>query len=227
MYAKHRNTINPAVYLHCFIRPRERMFILGNFLRWLFLEPRRLRKASIVVSALIVLALLQVYFIFIADVSFTTEYTLCARVVEDQLLNHLQIYNSVFKKGFLPPMLIINRQEEHSFISRRGGKIVPKNQKDRNKLLSINADLHINRGFASTQSEEKHLSDLVSSRNTNTEDLRQRFCKEHFLTRTNKNSYGTCEPHQPTADACILAQSFYYYDRPATLLYRNARETRK
>lgn len=99
-----------------------------------------------------------------------------------------------------------NQQEEQSFISRRGGKIDPKNQKNRNKLRSINADLHINRGFASTQSEEKHLSDLVSSRNTNTEDLRQRFCKEHFLTRTNKNSYATCEPHQPTADACILAQ---------------------
>ena len=51
---------------------------------------------------------------------------------------------------------------------------------------------------------------------------RKSACKKLLLTRTNRYSYGTCQPHKPTEASCLLAQTLYDYDPSLTQCKTNA-----
>ena len=61
-----------------------------------------------------------------------------------------------------------------------------------------------------SRDSEKILLKLHSRRNTTATP--SDVCKKSFLTDSNKNSYGTCEPHRPTPDDCKFADSLYKFD---------------
>ena len=48
-------------------------------------------------------------------------------------------------------------------------------------------------------------------------------CNKLSITRTNRYSYGTCQPHKPTEASCLLAQTLYDYDPSLTQCKTNAR----
>lgn len=67
-------------------------------------------------------------------------------------------------------------------------------------------DETLRRFYPGLQAEDS-LPDLRE--NKTTEELRKRICKDLFLTHSNKNSYGACEPHTPSVDACSLAHALF------------------
>ena len=194
-----------------------------NFLRWLFQAARRLRRTRIIIFALTVVTLWQLYLVnncydFPQDWSYVTrDHRKTLQLADGKLATDFQLGF----RGRIFAFDTYDRDKEHNLISQRGAMKERNDRNDRNELSRMHPDFQTNNVAARTNSEGKSLSDLLSSKNTTTEIQRHRFCEDFSLIRTNKHSYGTCEPHKSTGDACKLAKAFFYYDPSLSECKRN------
>ena len=193
-----------------------------NFLKWLFLAARRrLRTTRIIISTLTVVALWQLYLVnngydFPEDrIYFTRDHRKTLELADGKLATDFQLS---FRDGIFA-FDAEDHQEENDFMSQRGAEKDWNDRNVRNELSRMHPDFKTKNVAVNIEGES--LSDLLSSRNVTTEELRHRFCEDFSLTPTNKHSYGTCEPHKPTGDACKLAKAFYYYDPSLSECKRN------
>lgn len=194
------------------------MVVIRNLLRWLLLGPRRFRRAKILISATLIATVFRLYF-------FNTGGFLHQRILSSEHSKRLAPAAQLAAKlqlslhGRIIAVAAHNQHEDNNLLSRRGG--VKDNKKQSEKNTRVHPGFQFSEDVARTQNERISLSNLVLSGNTTSRDQRHRFCKDFFLTRTNKNFYGACEPHKPTADACKLAEALYSYDPSLSQCKRN------
>ncbi|XP_022790508.1 uncharacterized protein LOC111329989 [Stylophora pistillata] len=77
---------------------------------------------------------------------------------------------------------------------------------------------------ASHGDNKQRFSDSNSERNTTSTENMKSSCKEFNLPDADKNSYGTCQPHQASLDACEFADSLFPYDSSLSLCKTNNAE---
>lgn len=195
-----------------------------NIFRWLFLGPRRLRRTSFLISGLIAVTLFNLYLInsesFLHDQIIPREdgKTLYIPAVDFRDLD------TNFQFSLRGRIFVLNgysQPEANNSISRRGSDKGQESRNEREKISRPHLALLTDDDVARTENEGKSLPDSVSTINTTTKERNQHFCKDFFLTSANKQTYGTCEPHKPTADACKLAETLYHYDPSLSECKRN------
>lgn len=189
------------------------MMALRIFLRWIFLATRRLRRMRILFSAFTVVTLWQLYILNRA--SYSMHDRMYAAYKERKEFNPaFGRFATKLQRGLRGRIFAVgatNLQRGHDSTRRLRTEDVA--QHGRDDLLSAHQDFQTTNPIEGTKSGGKSpVSDLWSPRIAAAEELRQHFCGDFNLTRANKHSYGTCEPHKPAPDACKLAKQLYPYN---------------
>lgn len=176
------------------------MNFVRNILRCLFRGIRRSRR-RILVSVLIIVTLWHLHL-------FNSGHINRIQVVREPA-TRLDVnlrFNSLRERIFGNDPK--NHQGERIIISEGTEKHLKNHNHTPDKSVGLHSSLQsLKLGDTQNYSgKEKSFSDLHSQRNSSST------CREFSLTDANKNSYGTCQPHKASLDACDFADVLYRYD---------------
>ncbi|XP_068685973.1 uncharacterized protein [Montipora foliosa] len=179
------------------------------FFRWMYSAARKLRKTRLLFSFLMLMVLWQFYYYFLNRGEYSSLLDRVSVVLDHRergiklALSRL-VASKLQHDSFRERMSEIdayNQNGEFNSISYKGMENFPPDQN--NEILK--------RVYPGVFQSEDSIADLLL-KNATTEEMRKRFCWDLFLTPSNKHSYGACEPHVPSIDACRLAHALYRTD---------------
>lgn len=189
------------------------MDLIGNIPRCVLRGAKRSRR-RILISVLIIIALWHLYFVnngnFFRDRTHVLREGIVGKPAAE-LDTNLR-FSSLTKRIIEDDAE--NRRAERISIAP-GGEKDQENRKDRTKLASLHSGFKSEQDVARNDMKEKRSFKSDSPRRNTTSkkgQLSDDVCKDFFLTDANKHSYGACEPHMPTPDACKFADSLYHHD---------------
>ncbi|XP_068733851.1 uncharacterized protein [Montipora capricornis] len=170
---------------------------------------RKLRRPRFLFSFLMLVVLWQFY------------YYLLNRAEYSSLLDRVSVVLDHRERGIkLALSRLVASKLQHDSFRERMSEIDAYNQNGELNSISYkgmenfppdhNNEI-LKRVYPGVFQSEDSIADLLL-KNATTEEMRERFCWDLFLTPSNKHSYGACEPHVPSIDACRLAHALYRTD---------------